>query len=96
MADFLIIAILLPLLMGAILGRRFAYFVLVPSGIVVVVVVAMISSRLGAGVCACAVEAFAAMSCLQLGYFVAAGMGGVDPSPYRVLRTDLKRHGENQ
>jgi hypothetical protein len=95
MAHFVITSILPVFIAGAVLGRRFSVLVLVPAGFLVVVVVAAIGTALSASFWTSVVAAVVGLSCLQLGYLGAVGIGRFNEQPYRASQPNLERYGRN-
>jgi hypothetical protein len=96
MAQFVITSIVPVLIAGVLLGRRFSVLVLVPAGFLVVVVIAAIGAALSASFWTCMVAAIVVLSCLQLGYLGAVGIGRFSERPYRASQPRLERYGRNQ
>jgi hypothetical protein len=80
MAYFVLTSVLLVSMAGAMLGRRFSVLVMIPAGFLVVVAIALIGTALSASFWACMVAVVLGLSCLQLSYLAAVGIGRFNPS----------------
>jgi hypothetical protein len=95
MAYFVLTCVLLASLAGAMLGRRFSALILLPASFIVVVDIAVFGTALSASLWACIVAAILSLSCLQLGYLAAVGIGRFNEQPYRATQNQLERYRRN-
>lgn len=96
MAHFVFTAILPVLIAGGILGRRFSALVLIPAGLLVVVVIAVIGTALSANFWGCVVASVLGLACLQLGYLAAVAIGQINRQPHSSSQHEFERYGRNQ